>query len=179
MTIDIDNTLRLELLDRKHAPMLFDAVDQSREHLAAFLPWVSRMQQPGDFETYVESCMQLQQQQKEASFVMVYRNVVVGRIGIHYINPLNRSGAIGYWITATACGNGIVTRSCAAITGYGFNELDLHRIEIKAAVHNLKSRAVPERLGFTQEGLLRQAELVNGIYFDLVLYSMLNHEWGG
>lgn len=177
MTIDIDNNLRLELLDRKHAPMLFDAVAQSREHLAAFLPWVSRMQQPEDFEMYIESCMQLQQQQKEASFVMVYRNTVVGRIGIHYINSFNRSGAIGYWITAAACGNGIATRSCAAITDYGFNRLELHRIEIKAAVHNLNSRAIPERLGFTREGLLRQAELVNGTYFDLVLYSMLSHEW--
>lgn len=179
MTISIDNNLRLELLDRKHAFMLFDAVDRSREHLATFLPWVSRMGKPEDFETYVESCIQLQQQNKEASFVMIDRDIVVGRIGIHYINPFNRAGAIGYWISAAASGNGIVTRSCTAVTDYGFRVLGLHRIEIKAAVHNLKSRAIPEKLGFTREGLLRQAELVNGTYFDLVLYAMVSHEWKG
>jgi ribosomal-protein-serine acetyltransferase len=55
--------------------------------------------------------------------------------------------------------------------------LALNRIELKAAVENLRSRAVAEKLGFTKEGIAREAELVNNKFLDLTLYSMLSSEW--
>jgi len=177
MIIQIDEDITLELLGMQHAAPLFDAIEGSREHLSAFLPWVNNMQQVEDCESYIGNCLQLYQQQEEVSFVVMQHEEVVGRIGIHYIDLLNRSGAIGYWVAAVATGKGIATRACSSVTGYGFRELGLHRLEIKAAVHNHRSRAIPERLGYTQEGLLRQAERVNDSFFDLVLYSMLHHEW--
>jgi len=177
MMINIDEYLKLELLAPGHAPALYTAIDSSRDHLAAFLPWVSNMNNQADVEQYIGNCISLYREQREASFVIIDRETIIGRIGIHHINLFNRSGAIGYWITAAAKGKGIVTRSCEAVINYGFKVLGLHRIEIKAAVHNLRSRAIPEKLGFTREGMLRQAELVNDVFFDLVLYAMLSHEW--
>ena len=53
----------------------------------------------------------------------------------------------------------------------------LNRIEIKCAVGNNKSRAIPQKLQFKQEGILRQAELLNGKFIDLYLYAMLKEEW--
>ena len=160
MFIQIDDEVALELLGMQHAAALFGAIESSRDHLSAFLPWVGNMQQVEDCERYISNCIQLYQQKKEVSFVMLQNDAVVGRIGVHYIDLFNKSGAIGYWIAAAAAGRGIALRSCSVLTGYGFRELGLHRLEIKAAVHNLKSRAIPEKLGYTQEGLLRQAELV-------------------
>jgi ribosomal-protein-serine acetyltransferase len=60
---------------------------------------------------------------------------------------------------------------------YGFKDLGLNRIEIKCAVENLKSARVPEKLNFTKEGILRQAELLNGKFVDLYLFSLLKNEW--
>ena len=54
---------------------------------------------------------------------------------------------------------------------------ELNRIEIRAAVGNARSRAIPERLGFKQEGTLREAERVGDAYLDAVVYSMLGSEW--
>ena len=177
MTITIDEKLRLELTAEKHAGALFDAVDNNRQHLAEFLPWVGNMQSVNDFRNYIENCEMLYQQGKEVSFVIISGEVLVGRIGLHYINIQNKSAAIGYWLTKKAEGKGIMVRCCKALTTYGFQKLSLHRIEIKAAVNNTRSQAIPEKLNFVNEGILREAELVNDTFLDLVLYSMLEREW--
>lgn len=177
MTITIDEQLKLELISVKHAEGLYAAVDNNREHLSAFLPWVENMQSVEDFRAYLENCEALYQDQKEVSFVIVFNNVAVGRIGLHYMNGHNKSASVGYWLTKDAEGKGIVSRSCKKLLAYGFEVLGLHRIELKAAVANKRSQAVAEKLGFTREGVLREAELVNNEFLDLALFSMIRTEW--
>ena len=53
----------------------------------------------------------------------------------------------------------------------------LNRIELKTAVKNLKSQAIPNKLNFKKEGILRQAEFVNNEFVDLYIYSMLKEDW--
>jgi ribosomal-protein-serine acetyltransferase len=60
---------------------------------------------------------------------------------------------------------------------YGLHDLGLNRVEIRAAEFNTRSRAIPERLGFTQEGIIRQAEWLYDYYVDHVVYGMLSEEW--
>jgi ribosomal-protein-serine acetyltransferase len=48
---------------------------------------------------------------------------------------------------------------------------------IKCAEDNLKSRAIPERLGFTKEGIIRDGELLNDGYVNCVIYGILKSEW--
>ena len=177
MRITIDEKVRLELTAEKYAEALFEAVDSNRKHLARFLPWVGNMQSVDDFHNYIKNCEMLYQQGREMSFAILSDENVVGRIGLHYINAQNKSAAIGYWLTKEAEGKGIIVRSCKALITYGFRELGLHRIEIKAAVENVRSQAIPVKLNFVREGVLREAEMVNNKFLDLILYSMLNREW--
>jgi ribosomal-protein-serine acetyltransferase len=177
MTIRIDQHIKLELTAEKHALGLFRAVDGDRAHLSEFLPWVEDMQSVDDFKAYIQNCEAMYRQQMEVSFVIMLDKHLVGRIGLHYLNMGNRNAAIGYWLNKQAEGKGIMTRCCTALINYGFNELGLQRIEIKAATTNEKSQAIPRRLAFQQEGILRQAELVGGKFLDLVLFAMLKEEW--
>lgn len=174
--IIVDNII-LEQSHESQASQLLAAVDKNRKHLSAFLPWVENMQSVTDMEEYLKNAEALCQDLNESSFAVIFNNVVVGRIGLHHINMQNKSGAIGYWLIKEAEGKGIIQRSCKALIRHGFEDLGLQRIEIKAAVDNLKSRAVAERLNFLMEGTLRQAGFVNGQFLDLVLYSMTRDEW--
>ena len=60
---------------------------------------------------------------------------------------------------------------------YLFNELRLERMEIRCATGNTRSCAIPERLGFTREGVLRHGEWVNDRWVDLVVWGMLQEDW--
>ncbi|MBC7933761.1 MAG: GNAT family N-acetyltransferase [Rhizobacter sp.] len=177
MTLIVTEHISLQLTAPSHAPGLFDAVDNNREHLSRFLPWVNNMQSVDDFKKYIQHCELQYRQNTDVSFVIIVNGMVAGRIGLHYIHPHNKLAAIGYWLSAAFVGRGIIIKSCKTILHYGFEELGLNRIEIKAAVKNIRSQAVPEKLGFAKEGILRQAELVNDEYLDLVLYSLLKEEW--
>lgn len=177
MNFYVNEYIRLETASVQHAQQLFAAIDSSRLHLSAFLPWVDAMGSVADVTAYLKNCELLAGQGKEVSFVIFYHEVPAGRIGLHHISLENKSAAIGYWLTKQAQGHGVVTLSCKALIGHGFNALGLHRIEIKAAVENVRSQAIPQKLNFKQEGILREAEWVNGAFIDLVLYSLLREDW--
>jgi ribosomal-protein-serine acetyltransferase len=177
MILHIDENLRLELTAERHAAPLFNALDKERARLSEFLPWIDEMKTLADFTSYIKNCEWLYEQKREVSFIMIFNEMPVGRIGLHHLNLQNKTGAIGYWITSNAEGKGVVTRSCKKMIDYGFNDLGLHRIECKVATTNVKSRAIPEKLHFKKEGILRDAEWVNNKYNDLFIYSLLSDEW--
>ena len=66
-----------------------------------------------------------------------------------------------------------MTHAVRALTQWCFSELKRHRVQIRAARDNIASRAIPERLGFMEEGLLRQSAIVAGVRQDMVLYARL------
>uniref|UniRef100_UPI00406C2575 GNAT family N-acetyltransferase n=1 Tax=Cytobacillus sp. FSL W7-1323 TaxID=2921700 RepID=UPI00406C2575 len=58
-------------------------------------------------------------------------------------------------------------------------DLGLNKVEIQCAEANIKSRNIPKRLGFKQEGINREAKFINGCYNNIVTYSLLRIEWKG
>lgn len=72
---------------------------------------------------------------------------------------------------------GLCPRSFQAVIDYGFKELGLNRIEVCVTTENEKSRAIPERFGFKEEGTLRQAEWLYDHYVDHIVYGLLKEEW--
>jgi ribosomal-protein-serine acetyltransferase len=177
MSIQVSDKISLEFLEESHAPTLFYLVNDNREHLKKWLPWVDNMQAVENAKDYIASCLRQAAEKTDFAYAIMYERKMVGRIGIHHINQQNKIGEIGYWLAGGLQGMGIVTKSCKALIYYGFKELGLNRIEIKCATSNDKSRAIAEKLRFKQEGILRQAEWLNGKFVDLYLYSMLKEEW--
>ena len=69
-----------------------------------------------------------------------------------------------------------MTASCHAVVYHTFNTLKLNRIAIQCATENTRSRAIPERLGFKLEGIVREAEWLYDHYVDHALYSLLRSD---
>jgi ribosomal-protein-serine acetyltransferase len=88
-----------------------------------------------------------------------------------------RSGEVGYWLDAGFVGRGLVTRAVTAVLDHAFGPLGLDRVGLPTTIDNTRSRSVAERLGFTQEGVLREAAAFPGERRDLVVYGLLAREW--
>jgi ribosomal-protein-serine acetyltransferase len=101
---------------------------------------------------------------------------IAGSLGLHAIDRGNLSTSIGYWLARRFRGQGLMTAACRRVLDYVFGELQLHRVEIHCASGNFKSRAIPLRLGFAEEGIRRQAAKLPHGYVDLVVYGMLAPE---
>ena len=97
--------------------------------------------------------------------------------GLQAIDWKNRSAYIGYFLSEDLQGRGIITKSVSAILDYIFADLRLNRAEILCAASNHRSLAIPERMGFSKEGIKKEAQWLYDHYEDLVMYRMLSSEW--
>ena len=169
--------IRLNLMEESHAQELFRLVDVNRAHLREWLPWLDTQQSVVDSLQFIR-LMRDQFRHNESMTVGIwYRDTLSGVIGYHRFDWMNRSSMIGYWLASDRQRKGIVTEACREMVNYGFSRLGLHRIEIKCATGNRKSCAIPERLGFVNEGIARNGEWLYDRYVDLVVYSMLAPDW--
>ena len=173
----LNGELSLELLDLRHAEELFRLTDANREHLRAWLPWVDLARSSEDTRAFIRQTRKQLADNNGFQTAIRERGALVGVIGHHAVNWANRSASLGYWLAKDAQGRGIMTAACRAFTSHAFKTMELNRVEIRCATENTKSRAIPERLRFTSEGTVRQAEWLYDHFVDHVVYGMLASEW--
>lgn len=174
---DIDEDISLRMLTNNDADRLFEITDQSRIYLREWLPWVDQTKTIKDSETFIQMSIQMYIDRIGLTTGIFYKNVLVGVAGFNRIDWENKIGYIGYWLANDYQGRGIMTRAVRALINFAFNEYELNRIDIRAASGNIKSQAIPKRLGFTNEGLLRQTEWLYDHFVDHIVYSLLKSEW--
>jgi ribosomal-protein-serine acetyltransferase len=175
-TFSLGDGQELRRLDESDADELYAVVASCRDYLSEWMPWAAGQTLEGTLDFLRRARRQLADSLGFQAAI-VDRDRIVGTIGFHRVDWENRSTSIGYWLAQPAQGRGIVTRAVRTLTDYAFGTWQLNRVEIRAAVGNARSRAIPERLGFVQEGVLRQAERVGERYVDHVVYAMLAADW--
>ncbi len=178
-SLHVDDGLELRLLEHRHARLLFDLTVKNREHLKTYLPWVSKIHTVSQTESFIK--MGLEQFARHDGFQagIFLHGELVGMTGLHYIRWATERTEVGYWLAEDAQGQGLATRTVKGLCDYCFDELKLGRAEIRCALENTRSRRVPERLGFTQEGVLRRMDRLESGWSDWVVYGLLKSEWRG
>lgn len=173
----LDAKTELRLLTGADTVEFWEAVQQNRAHLDRWLRWSGQVQSLDDARAFIDRFVQKSAVDDGFHAGIFQDGTLVGGIVCHYINTASQKSEVGYWLTENAVGNGLATRSAEVVLNYLFNEIGLHRVEIQCGVENVRSRAVPIRLGFTEEGIKRESEWITDRYLDHVVYSMLDREW--
>ena len=173
----LSETVEVRVLESRHAEEFHALVVANHERLARWCPWIKRT---GSIEStrefLLEKIARLNARNGFTAGIFVDRRLS-GVIALEYIDWENASTEIGYWIDYRVEGRGIVISACRSMIAYAFSELELERIQIRCAVENTRSRAIPKRLGFAQEGILRRCERLTDRTVDLVVYAQLRNEW--
>ena len=159
------------------ASAAYAVIDANREHLAPWMPWVPHTTSEYDVASFMRESELRFRDGRGIDLGLFEGGEVLGAIGAG-IGALNYDEAdIGYWLAADAQGRGLATEGSRRLIDWLFEERDMHRITIRARTGNGPSRAVAERLGFTYEGVLREALLIQDEHHDAALYSLLRGEW--
>lgn len=174
--LPVDDEIQLCLLELRHAPAVFQLVQENREYLAQWLPWALDEPSLAKTEAFINERLRRFAEGRHILTGIWYQDQLVGLISCA-LNPRLRAGEIGYWLAEPFLGRGIMTRACRALVTYGFEVLGLQRIEIRVATDNTRSQAIPKRLGFRQEGVLRRTGRIGDRYIDLIVYAMLAEDW--
>lgn len=88
-----------------------------------------------------------------------------------------RQGELAYWTARDAQGEGYATAGSRLLLGHAFDRLGLHKVRARAFAGNDPSRRVLEKLGFREEGVLREEAFVEGAWVDQVYHGLTEPEW--
>ncbi len=159
------------------AAELYAAIERNRSRLQPWLPWATPGYGPEEARAFIALCERENADGRALALVIRKHGALCGSVAFHRIDLRNQSTSLGYWLDGEHEGSGIMTRACRAVVTEGFRSYNLHRIEIRCGTGNERSAAIPRRLGFTEEGILREAEWVRDRWVDLRVFGMLRRDW--
>jgi ribosomal-protein-serine acetyltransferase len=171
--IRIGEQTELGLIEHRHAPELLQLIVSNQAHLRAWMNWVDQRRNLGDVATYVATGLKRFALNQGIHAGIWENGKLCGMINCFPIDWPNQAACLEYWLGAPYQGRGIMTASGRALVDYVFGTIGLHRLTIRCGSENRRSRAVAERLGFTLEGISRDAEWLYDHFVDHAIYGAL------
>ena len=144
----IGPNLELRLHEDRFAQEMFDVSRANADHLRPWMGWIEKTKSIDDTRKHIRESMEGFINRKCVNTGIWENNRFIGSAALHEISWPRRFAEMGYWVIESAQGRGIVTRAATALINHAFNDLKLHRVEIRCDPDNARSRAIPKRLGF-------------------------------
>src|SRR5579863_5034596 len=138
-------------------------------------PWHDRRRA----ERFIATCVQMADEGTGARLAVERASdrTFIGWCTLQRWNPDYRSASLGYCYDEAAWGHGYATEAARVLLQWGFDALDLNRVQAEVDTRNLASARVLEKLGFVREGTLREDCVVNGEVSDSWVYGLIRREW--
>ncbi len=170
-----DDRLLLRAFRSDDAEAVHAAVRESMNELSKWLSWCHPDYAIADTRQFLDGRGEAFRTDGEYSFAIIERasGRFVGAIGINQIDKAAQRANLGYWLRTSASGRGYATEATKLLARWAFESQNLERIEIVAAVGNLASQRVAERVGATREAIARNRLRVHGVQHDAVVFSLI------
>ena len=165
---------------RRDVGALDTAVRASLTDLQPWLPWAQPGYDRGVAQRFVKDSMAAWHEGKAFDFAIRLRDDLdrhVGNVSVWHVSQQNAVGEVGYWIRSDEMGNGLGTEATARVLRVAYEELGCHKVVLRIAVGNASSERLAEKLGFLQEGLLRDEVKIGDTWVDHTVWSLLDREW--
>ena len=138
-------------------------------------PW----QSIADAEAWFARISKHQSAGSALEFVIVERQTgeVIGRCGLFEYDAANALASLGYVLSRTRWRQGYMREALTGLIGCAFSTIQLRRLEAMVEAPNTGSTTLLLRLGFTQEGVLRERWVSQDGAIDAKVFGLLSHEW--
>jgi len=176
--LHVQNGLDLQLVGEDDAAELFTVVDSNREYLREWLPWLDATRSVEDEKAFISNSLEEYQKREGGFYTIRLEGRIIGTINLNWIDWGNKAAGVGYWLSKNQTGNGYVTKSCIRLMEHCFDDLSLHRFVLEAAVDNIPSCEIAERIGMRLEGITKDKEWLYDHYVDAKLFAITKPEWG-
>ena len=171
-----DSSLVLRPYRETDVPRLFEAVRESIPEVSRWLPWCHENYSIEESRDFVLSRNSAAQGDEHYSFAVFRQDDparLLGGVGLNFINRIHQFGNLGYWTRTSAAGQGVASQAARLVAKFGLEQLALQRIEILAALPNIASQRVAEKIGAVREAVLRNRLLIHGKPQDAVMFSIV------
>lgn len=171
--------LMLRPFRRRDVASLHEAVKASLADLQPWLPWIEDYDR-GASQRFVRESVSAWAERRAFDFTIRTIDDLdrhIGNVSIWATSQQNNIGEVGYWIRSDETDKGYATEATTRAVQIGFEEMGLHKVQLRIAVGNTRSERIARRLDFVQEGTLRDEVKVGNRWLDHTVWSMLEKEW--
>jgi len=132
-----------------------------------------------ELQSLTETHLYDQTMPSQLIYAIEFENQLVGELSLKSIRWFNRKAEIGIFIHKDFRKKGIAANVLKLLLNHAFNTMNFHRLEAEVVDYNPFAKVLFEKLGFVQEGILREAKFFEGNYHDIISYGILAEEWKG
>jgi len=171
--------LMLRPFKRRDVAPMHEAVSASLDDLQPWLPWAEGYDR-GSAQRFIRESVGAWAEGRAFDFtirVIDDPNRHIGNVSIWATSQQNHIGEVGYWIRSDETGRGFGAEATTRAMQVGFEEMGLHKVQLRIAMGNIASDRIADKLGFIQEGVLRDEVKVGSKWLDHTIWSMLEQEW--
>lgn len=168
---DLGDGYTLTLRDLSTVRPVHDLVLANLDRLRAAEPWAWGPQTLAGTERYTEHMLGQYAMDRSLPCVVREQDRIVGAASLAFDTYLGQA-SLGYWVDAGLEGRGVARRAASALVEVA-QARGAHRVEIRTAADNVRSRGLAERLGFTHEGTLRSGMPLGERRVDVAVYGLV------
>ncbi len=162
------------------AELLFEAAIESRGgEFTRWMPWCHENYSLKESEAFIKMLCESWGKGTGFGFAIFDRETgkYLGDVSLNNPDLSHKYFNLGYWIRVSAQNRGIMSEAARFLAKTAFEDLDINRIEILAAIENIPSQKAAEKAGAMREGILRKRLIIGGRIHDGVIFSFVKEDF--
>ncbi len=170
-----DGTIAIRTYQPRDVHPYFEAARESIAEVSRHLPWLHPKYSIEETLMWVEKIVpKLWEQQNEYHFVIteIATSSILGGCGLDQVNWINQTANLGYWVRTSRTQQGIATAASKLLVGFGFEKLQLKRIDAVTSIDNIPSARVAEKLNPSEKKNVKDNALTEVGGSDTIVYSL-------
>ncbi|MFC4502032.1 MULTISPECIES: GNAT family N-acetyltransferase [Streptomyces] len=172
-----DDGAELRPLEPWHAEEFLAHLERGREFVNEFIPFGAKAVDPPTAREALQRYADMRAADTASLHGLWLDGTLVGGVLFLNFDAEQANCEVGCWLEPAATGRGLVSRAMRVLIDFAVERRGIHRVEWVASAGNTNSLNVARRLGFTRDGVRREAYPYGGVRHDLEVWSVLAQEW--